>query len=591
MNNIFGKLFNEKTGKTINKTALVLAVVIAILYYLGVCARAEIIYDGNIYNNVPGFMVGVVFMVITAIILTAVLSLMFAGVDNINQTNNQINSKKTDEETTTNTKKEIGRYMLIFLFAWLPYMLIRFPGNYDHDTITQLVQGYGYAPISDHHPYFDTKLFYAFWRLGDLFGNNSVSLFTYAVFQAICTAYCGASTISYFKQKGIDSRVRKALVVFFAGYPIIPLFTQTMMKDSLFGWVFLLFSLYYVKIIYSRAEVLKDKKELIVFILITLLSMLTKKTGMYVVILCMLATLIYLKKNRIRVLIAYMIPLILFIGLYNNVLLPALGVTKGGQQELFSVPSQQVGAIVKYHSSDLSEDDWNILSSVYYDPQGMGEAYNPLLADAMKGRWINHAETRSKAAFFKWYLKQYFRFPKQMILSVFALDYSIVSVDSAENGTQSMMYFWDNVTSNDHPELGLENVAPYTGSTVEQVHEMIYTTYKTPVIGKLSNAFKNCYLQICDSFAVLFSKVLFASWIPLFVLFYLLYKKNWAGMICMMPVVLTTLMLIVGPTILPRYMVTSVYLTLICIGILFTPIKNRENHEENSKEISKENSK
>jgi hypothetical protein len=53
----------------------------------------------------------------------------------------------------------------VLLCCWVPYLIVRFPGNIDEDSIAQIMQTYGLAAATDHHPWFDTALFGAFWHL------------------------------------------------------------------------------------------------------------------------------------------------------------------------------------------------------------------------------------------------------------------------------------------------------------------------------------------------------------------------------------------------------------------------------------------
>ena len=85
----------------------------------------------------------------------------------------------------------------LLALAWLPYLLLRFPGNVDPDTLWQLMQTHGLAAASNHHPWFDTLFFSAFWWLGDALGNHAISIFLYAVFQIALTAAALALVVIY----------------------------------------------------------------------------------------------------------------------------------------------------------------------------------------------------------------------------------------------------------------------------------------------------------------------------------------------------------------------------------------------------------
>ena len=223
-------------GKAISKSAFVLAFLVSALYVLGTCAKEEIIYKTDVYSSG----ISKVFLILVLIILTGVLGLIFSMAFNALDIYHSKRKATTNENNILACidKKSLFRLVVIFFICWTPYIIIRFPGNIDHDTMTQLVQAYGYTNLTDHHPLFDTLLFYGFWKIGDLFGNNGISLLLYTIFQFLTTAYACSLTILYFEKLGIGKRVKKFCVLFFCFFPIIPLFAQVMDKDSLFAWIF-----------------------------------------------------------------------------------------------------------------------------------------------------------------------------------------------------------------------------------------------------------------------------------------------------------------------------------------------------------------
>ncbi|MCC8150116.1 MAG: hypothetical protein LIO96_01290 [Lachnospiraceae bacterium] len=62
---------------------------------------------------------------------------------------------------------------------------------------------------------------------------------------------------------------------------------------------------------------------------------------------------------------------------------------------------------------------------------------------------------------------------------------------------------------------------------------------------------------------------LFITWIPLIFACYFLSRKNWGGMICMMPVAVSWLTQFAGPIVLSRYMVTYVYEVPLLFAMIF----------------------
>ena len=130
--------------------------------------------------------------------------------------------------------------------------------------------------------------------------------------------------------------------------------------------------------------------------------------------------------------------------------LGTLGVNAGEKHESLSVPSQQVGYLVRECSVSFTEEDWSVLQGVYSNAQELGETYVPYRADNIKNKWIDNAPGENKWAFVWWYLKQYASHPRQMVLAVLALDYPVLCVDTSLLEDESYLTIRDNL-----PAVGL----------------------------------------------------------------------------------------------------------------------------------------
>ena len=458
------------------------------------------------------------------------------------------------------------------LVCWCPYYVIRFPGNVDPDTFWQLLQTYGYTALNDHHPLFDTVLFGLFWKLGDLFSNNSVSVFLYCALQFVITALVFSYARIYFRNLNIPKQVDRFLLAFYAFYPFVAMTAQAMTKDSIYAWCFTLFLVQYIEIVRTAGDALRERKFFFIFVLNVWLTMVTKKTGFYVFVGAMLFALFYIREKK-RFLIALVIPVLAYHFLWSGLLMNSFNIVPGSEAEMLSVPSQQIGYLIKDCREEISEEDWLILDSVYTDAQGMGDVYWPLRADATKGRWKKDASSQEKKEFFSWYLKQYIKHPKEMFLSIFALDYPLLCVDDSSLGAESLLFFYDNIPGKEEERPQVEiTIAGFAEKEmpVEKMHELIKTCYRPTFIKKLSTLFDEIYLHLTQSCAVLFSKVLWATWLPLFLLFYG-FRYNIRKSIMALPALLTTATLAVGPIVLPRYMITSLFIAPILVAVLFLP--------------------
>ena len=279
--------------------------------------------------------------------------------------------------------------------------MIRFPGNSDPDTYWQICEVYGYFPLIDHHPIFDTVIFSAFWKFGDVFSNNTISVFVYCTIQMILTALAFGYSIAYCAKRGVAPLIRKLMCAFYSLYPFVVLSAQTMNKDALYAWIFVFAFVLLAEIVMTKGRAFSNAEFIVIFVAVSFLCMLTKKTGVYVFLISMIIV-FFFSENKMEIALFTIGPVIVFMVLYSHVLLGALNIDEGEQREMLSVPSQQVGLLVRDVGESFNESDWNILNSVYKNADKLGQLYVPYRSDATKNTWKETASTSEKSAFFMW---------------------------------------------------------------------------------------------------------------------------------------------------------------------------------------------
>lgn len=552
---------------SLSVAALVCALSIAVLYILGLKADDLVISGSGLLVGKEAWLRLLPFFLLMVLIAFFVIRWIYSFYDR--------HSSASDPESVGFFRvvqiRSLSRYFFILFLAWMPYWIIRFPGNLDPDTEWQFLQFYGFTPFSDHHPFFDNALFAAFWKMGDLLGSNRWSLFLYAVFQMAATAFVMAAVIEYLKLREIPRTFLLFALLYFAFFPIIPLFSHTMAKDMLHGWIFLFFSLMMIYIVDMRGVV--NEKPVwfwLLFSLVLLFVMLTKKTGIYVVLLSSLLCLPVLER-RLPFCASCLIPMLLFSLVWSQILLPLWNVQPGAKREMMSVPSQQIGYLVQRYPELLSEEDYEVINSVFWDVEALGQEYTPCRADTAKRHFREDSGKPAYFAFLRWYLQQYWLHPREMLVPVLALDYPLLLVDTTSSGDESLIFYRDNIASAENPEAdNSEWFANKAKTDVDSIRNVMISSYRDPVAAERSASFNDLFQKIMNQLPLLFSKVLFATWIPLMLLVYVLRRKSYRGFLMLLPDLLSTAILIVGPIVLPRYMVTSVYLMplMLCVPFL-----------------------
>lgn len=460
------------------------------------------------------------------------------------------------------------RIAILLLLFWLPILLIRFPGNYDPDTIWELLQLYGYFPLSDQHPWLDTLIFGGFWKMGDVLGSHSISLFLFCFIQLCLTALAFGHALHYFVSF-CPSWTLIACLVFLCGFPFVPMVAQSMMKDSLFAWLFLLHVVMFIRIVRSRGEALRNKRCVLSYALISLSCCLTKKTGLYIIVIDTVACMFWIKrKESLRWFGACLLSIVLFSVGWESIVLPVMGVTKGSGGEALSAPFQQVGLLLKTHGSELGEHDWAILNGVFNSGNTIASDYVPLRSDAVKNHWNDNASIDNKIRFLKWYIAQGIKHPLTYAKAVLVLDYPLIVPDTQYNNRdiESGLFYIDNKYNT--------NIAKILGAWSNCATEkMIEAKLDTTILGesgrRVSANFDSSYLKCTESAPILFCKALYGFWIPFLVLAQSVRQRSMWKFLSLVPVILVALVLAVGPVVLPRYMTTSIYLIPVELCIMF----------------------
>lgn len=291
------------------------------------------------------------------------------------------------------SEKRLLKTSGIIFLCWLPVLIALYPGTFINDTWGQLQQFMAFTDggtlhkgvLSDHHPFFDTFVIGGFIvPLVKLTGAWHVVIFTYVIIQAMVTASVyGYSVLYVYHKLKIGAAASIGVLVFYCIMPMYAASAQTVSKDALFSWIYVLFFIGFLEIVRTNGTVLKEKNFFIRFIVTIALCILTKKVGFYVVSGSLCILLISKIINRKRIAIGLFVALVMMGGV-----LPmtrhVFGIHAGGAQEMMSMPFQQTARYVKYNPNDVTPYEKDTIDKVLgYDT--LAKRYNPIISDPVKG--------------------------------------------------------------------------------------------------------------------------------------------------------------------------------------------------------------
>lgn len=498
-------------------------------------------------------------------------------------------------------------HVAVICACWSPYLLVRFPGNLDPDTQWQLLQFYGLAARTDQHPWFDTLVFGAFWQVGGALGSHAWSLLLYEFAQMACTACTFALCVHWMGTAGLPRGLRRFTLVFAALYPAVPLFAQTMAKDMLFAWPFMLFVLLLAEAARTHGAAFGSRRFAIAFFAVACLVMLTKKTGIYIVTASCVTLVAYMgwwlrhdaagrqgaaqaragvhppatthgraeapaqatphprARMLARTAAATLAALALVGGVWQHAVIPAMGVAPGPGKEKMSIVTQQTALYLAWHGDEMSDGDWQIVHSVFTNAQDLGTVYDPYRADATKDRWNSDAPADAQRDFLRWYAAAMLRHPDVFATAWGATALPLYYPDTTTQADESFVSYRNNLPARStNPEAtGNEGfLQGLTGdgsaASLSSVQSLMRSSYRPAWAASLADGLDAVYAFLERCVPVLFIKAVFTTWVPLVCAAYCIRRRNGAGLVMLVPALVTLATLAAAPIVLPRYVVASV---------------------------------
>lgn len=388
-------------SKRRNIVVIILAVILAFCQSCG----SLLDKDNSLMNNVlPALVIFLQTLIISYVIITIVYNF-------IDKVLGKINSEKKTREVSV--VKDFGIPLCIFVIAYIPFFLSNFPGILSYDSIDQLSQAIGLYGLNNHHPVTHTLIIKLFVKVGSFIKNESFGVALFSLFQMSALSATFAYVIYYMRKKAFNKYFILLVLLFYAFYPVHGFYSVTMWKDIPFAicMTFLIIGL--IELISNKDAFFSSKRKMIIFSIILLLTMLFRNNGLYVVLMLFMVLAIVYRKNILKMLAVFLIPLMIYF-VYTGPVFNVLGVKKGSIVEALSVPLQQMARISKYCSDELTQEEKDEIY-LYIPVDNLGELYNPRLSDPVKSKADADYISDNKIEFVKSYFKFAFKYPKETI--------------------------------------------------------------------------------------------------------------------------------------------------------------------------------
>lgn len=326
--------------------------------------------------------------------------------------------EKTNKLTTMFSKHPYLFSFIVLFIVYGIYLIIFYPGVINYDNANQIKEVLGMhtryldsivvindnITLTNFNPILHTLLLGNLFKLGVNIGNVNFGLFLYTFLQMIVVVAVLSYSLKFLYKEGVKS---KYLLLILLAYIIIPyflLYAITCVKDTLFT----MFVLLYIIKLYQFIKYDFKFKDYVLFMITILLVILFRNNGIYLILLSLPFTLII--KKGIRKQIVLMCVLVIGFNYGYGQVLSVLEIPNTSIREMLSIPFQQTARYVKYHESDVTEEQKKAIDTILtYDT--LGSRYNPILSDKVKNEYNKYATDEELMDYFKAWFEMFWNHP------------------------------------------------------------------------------------------------------------------------------------------------------------------------------------
>lgn len=486
-----------------------------------------------------------------------IISYIFKYLDNI-----ESKKKRKDIKILKKYKEMLELHPFIVSFItilvfWLPYIIAYYPAILSPDPSFQIRQYFGIpnkystysimidpkVTITNHHPVLHTLLLGTCLKIGNSIGNDNLGLFIYSIIQITVLLSTLSYTISYMKKIKTSFNFRFIIILIYSLVPMFPMYAMSAVKDVLYTSFIILYTIEIHNILKSKNKI--NIKKTIYILILSLLIILFRNNGFYILILSFPFLLIN-KINRKKIFLLLVL-IVSFNFSYNKLILPYFKITPTSIREALSIPFQQTARYVK--NNKVNKKEYKIYDKLL-NMDTLADRYNPELSDPVKNEFNRNYTNEDLKKYFKTWFNDFFKDPKTY-------------VDATLNNTYGYFYpvpiKW--YVYHKYDTRIVENGFNYHYNSLGILRGILYGYAKyfvyIPVLGLISN-------------------IGFNTWILLFMVGYLLYRKKYNSLIILSPHLATLLVCIASPAnAYFRYSMPYIFSMELLICLFIKEIKNR----------------
>ncbi len=326
----------------VDRRLLVISMVIGIL--MGLMILLGIRYSTNelIYHTFGEFLIRLSGW---SLCMFLMIWCLYVGFDLLSSTKLEF-CEKTDSQSNCSRRIWLIKWLKWMLISWciyLPVFLAVYPGIYSYDASEQILQFFGYHPLTTHHPLIHTAYLGLCMKFGGYFFHTyQAGMALYSLSQSLFMSSVFAFCLCRMEIRRVPKWFRLVSWAFWILNPYLTVFSFVTTKDVIFGAFFML-------VFDGACQLVGEpeyfwKKMAVFFFADILLMTLFRNQGIYVFLFFSLFVCITLKKEEYHrgwfVKASLLVVLLWYI--LSSLLPTMIGIGKGDARELLCVPMQQI---------------------------------------------------------------------------------------------------------------------------------------------------------------------------------------------------------------------------------------------------------
>ena len=449
-------------------------------------------------------------------------------------------------------------FFTIFI-AYIPYIILSYPGLFMGDTHSQIVQCFNLKEgtseslnlisenvrLNNHHPIIHSLLIHMFIVVGKAcFDSYNMGIFLYCFFQLIIFISIIALLIKINVEHNMNYSIMFLIILYFIVSPRMQNYMFLITKDVLFSVFLLLFILFFQN---NMDSLLKK----VIFIISLFGIIFFRNDGKYIILLT--ACISGLMKNRLRKRVfSIFTGTLLLTAIYGQLILPFFQITPSSPKEMLSIPFQQTARYLRDAKDDVTIEEKQAISQVL-DYDHLAEQYNPNLSDPVKATFNKFATPNDMKQYFRCWLQMFWKHPGIYL--------------QATLNNKYRFFYPSSILSNPYSYSWSANSMEITNSlTADEIH----TDFAYP---PQLNIFRNTYEQFREAIfhlpvlSVLLSSATY-TWLLILWTCYCLKCKNITSILYTTPLYVQLLICMAGPCNGEyfRYM----YPIAVCLPVVIT---------------------